>query len=69
MCIYLVVDISYNIGSNGKCPLPVYCALPIASLDLIECILYIYCLNDLFKVYQAFPENGAPIYPSLNLPF
>ena len=40
MCIYLVVVISYNynIGSSGKFPLLVYCALTIASLDLIECI-------------------------------
>ena len=33
------------IGNNGPFPLLIYCALPIASPDLIECI---YCLNDLF---------------------
>ena len=43
MCIYLVVDISYKIVSSGKCLLSVYCGLPIASLDLIECI-YIFML-------------------------
>ena len=32
-------------GNNGPFPLLIYCALPIASLDLIKCI---YCLNDLF---------------------
>ena len=41
VCIYLIVYSS--IGSNGPFPLPKYCALPIASLDLIVCI---YCLND-----------------------
>ena len=43
VCIYLIVYSS--IGSNGPFPLPKYCALPTASLDLIVCI---YCLNDLF---------------------
>ena len=43
VCIYLIVYSS--IGSNGPFPLPKYCALPIASLDLIVCI---YCLNDSF---------------------
>ena len=42
VCIYLIVYSS--IGSNGPFPLPKYCALPIASLDLIVCI---YFLNDL----------------------
>ena len=41
VCIYLIVYSS--IGSDGPFPLPKYCALPIASLDLIVCI---YCLND-----------------------
>ena len=35
VCIYLIVYSS--IGSNGLFPLPKYCALPIASLDLIVC--------------------------------
>ena len=43
VCIYLIVHSS--IGSNGPFPLPKYCALPIASLDLIVCI---YCLNDVY---------------------
>ena len=47
VCIYLIVYSS--IGSNGPFPLPKYCALPIASLDLIVCI---YCLNDSFKKIQ-----------------
>ena len=34
-----------NIGNNGPFPLLMYCAQPIASFDLIECI---YCLNDIF---------------------
>ena len=42
VCIYLIVYSS--IGSNGPFLLLKYCALPIASLDLIVCI---YCLNDL----------------------
>ena len=40
VCIYLIVYSS--IGSNGPFPLPKYCALPIASLDLIICI---YCFK------------------------
>ena len=36
VCIYLIVYSS--IGSNGPFPLPKYCALPIASLDLIVCL-------------------------------
>ena len=35
--IYLFVSSSQNIVNNGPFPLPMYCALPIASLDLIEC--------------------------------
>ena len=38
LCIYLFVSSSKNIGNNRPSPLPMYCALPIASLDLIECI-------------------------------
>ena len=30
---------SINFGSNGPFPLPVYCALPITSHDLSECII------------------------------
>ena len=51
VCIYLIVYSS--IGSNGPFPLPKYCALPIASLDLIVCI---HCLNDLYSFI---------LYPSL----
>ena len=36
-----------NISNNGPLLLIMYCALPIASLDLIECI---YCLNDPFSL-------------------
>ena len=48
VCIYLIVYSS--IGSNGPFPLPKYCALPIASLDLIVCI---YCLNHMGKKCQT----------------
>ena len=34
-CRYLML---YNIGSRGQFPLPLYCALPIATIDLINCI-------------------------------
>ena len=44
LCICLFVSSSKNIGNNGPLPLPMYCALPIASHDLIECT---YFLNDL----------------------
>ena len=30
---------SINFGSNGSFPLPVYCALPITSHDISECII------------------------------
>ena len=39
---------SENIGNNGPFPLLIYCALPIASLDLIYCIYNIYILLDTF---------------------
>ena len=42
LCIFVCFKFE-NIGNNGPFPLPMYCTLPIASLDLIECI---YCLND-----------------------
>ena len=48
VCIYLIVYSS--IGSNGPFPLPKYCALPIASLDLIVCI---YCLNEINVVIEG----------------
>ena len=44
--VYILIVYS-SIGSNGPFPLPKYCALPIASLDLIVCI---YCSNDLFRL-------------------
>ena len=45
LCIYLFISSSKIIGNNGPFPLLMNYALPIASLDLIECI---YCLNDPF---------------------
>ena len=45
----MIVVSSKFIGNNGPFPLLIYCALPIASPDLIECI---YCLNDLFFVLK-----------------
>ena len=53
-CVYIFDCCKFKIiGNNGPFPLLIYCALPIASLDLIECI---YCLNDLFfiKYYIMF---------------
>ena len=54
VCIYLIVYSS--IGSNGPFPLPKYCALPIASLDLIVCIIY--CLNDSFNRYLPLKKKS-----------
>ena len=38
-CWYFIL---YNIGSSGKFPLPLYCALPIATLELIYCIYILF---------------------------
>ena len=44
-----------NIGNNEPFPLLVYCALPIAPLDLFECK---YCLNDPFP-FKKIKSNDA----------
>ena len=43
-------------GSNGPFPLPKYCALPIASLDLIVCI---YCLNDSCLTFRSYHKSTS----------
>ena len=45
-CVYiwfLIFHIIYNIGSSGQFPLPLYCALPIATLELLYCIFTVWC--------------------------
>ena len=45
--VYIFVCFKFeNIGNNGPFPLVIYCALPIASFDLIYCI---YILFDTFS--------------------
>ena len=64
ICIHFVfVCFTFkNIGNNG--PFPLYylcivnCALPIASLDLMECI---YCLNEKKNNASPLDRRDAPL--------
>ena len=52
LCIFVCFKFGH-IGNNVPFPLPMYCALPIALLDLIECI---YCLNYHLTIYSIDPS-------------
>ena len=62
ICVY-IFDCLSSIGSNGPFPLPMYCAVPITSLDLIVCI---YCLNDYFNSssFLIYTDNSTMVIVS-----